>query len=96
MEAIQIAMTSDGVTSSAPTGAPLATSAGVWSWGPAQAGRVIGNGDDSGGYVIYLNGTQVGAGVLIEVAHGGQLYANTSSVGWFVWNGATFVSSSTP
>jgi hypothetical protein len=94
MEAVQIALTADGVTSSAPTGAPLATSAGVWSWGPAQAGRQIGN--FQGDYVLYLKGKQVGSAFLIEVAHGGQLYANNSLFGWFLWNGTQFVSTSVP
>jgi hypothetical protein len=96
MEAVQIALTADGVTSSAPTGAPLATSAGVWSWGPAQAGRQIGGGSFQGDYVLYLNGMQVGSALLIEVANGGQLYANNSLFGWFVWNGTQFVSTSAP
>jgi hypothetical protein len=94
MEAVQIALTADGVTSSAPTGAPLATGAGVWSWGPAQAGRLIGS--FQGDNVLYLNGTQVGSAFLMEVAHGGQLYVNNSTYGWFVWNGTQFVSSAAP
>jgi hypothetical protein len=96
MEAVQIALTLDGVTSSAPTGSPLATSAGVWSWGPAQAGRHIGGGGFQGDYVLYLNGMQVASAFLIEVAHTGQLYANNSLFGWFVWNGTQFVSTSAP
>jgi hypothetical protein len=98
MEAVQIDPTADLVTSSAPNGAPLATSAGVWSWGPAEAGRIIGSGGDAGGYVIYLNGSQPGsaAGTVLEVAHGGQLYVNTSSAGWYLWNGSGFTPSSPP
>jgi hypothetical protein len=96
MEAIQIALTSDGVTSSAPTGAPLATSAGAWSWGPAQAGRLIGGGGFQGDYVLYLNGKQVASGFLMEVAHVGQFYLNNSLFGWFLWNGTQFVSTSAP
>jgi hypothetical protein len=96
MEAVQIALTADGVTSSAPAGATLATSAGVWSWGSAQAGRQIGGGSFSGDYVLYLNGKQVGSAFLIEVAHGGQLYANNSLFGWYVWNGTQFVRTSAP
>jgi hypothetical protein len=97
LEAVQIDPTADLVTSSAPAGAPLATSAGVWSWGPIVAGRlIVCNGCSPADYVIYLKGSQVGAGSLMEVAHGGQLYANTSSSGWFVWNGTQFVSSPAP
>ena len=96
IEAVQIALTADSVTSSAPTGAPLATSGGVWSWGPAQAGRQIGGGGFQGDYVLYLNGMQVGSALLIEVANGGKLYANNSLFGWFVWNGTQFVSTSAP
>jgi hypothetical protein len=96
MEAVQIALTLDGVTSSAPTGSPLTTSAGVWSWGPAQTVRRIGGGGFQGDYVIYLNGIQIASGFLIEVAHTGQLYANNSLFGWFVWNGTQFVSTSAP
>jgi hypothetical protein len=82
-----------GITS-APTGAPLATSAGAWSWGPAQAGRQIGH--FQGDYVLYLNGMQVASAFLIEVANGGQLYKNNSLFGWFLWNGTQFVSTSAP
>ena len=96
MEPVQIGMTADLVTSSAPGGSPLATTAGVWSWGPAQAGRLIGNGGFQGDNVLYLNGQQVGSSALIEVAHGGQLYANNSLFGWYVWNGTQFVSTSAP
>ena len=96
MEAVQIALTPDGVTSSAPSGSPLATSAGIWSWGPAQAGRQIGGGSIQGDYVLYLNGTQVGSAFLIEAEHGGQLYSQNSIYGWFVWNGSQFVSTSAP
>jgi hypothetical protein len=96
IEAVQIALTADTVTSTAPNGPPLAQSAGVWSWGPAQAGRQIGGGSFKGDNVLYRNGTQVASGFLIEVHHGGQLYLNTSMWGWFVWNGTDFVSSSAP
>jgi hypothetical protein len=61
MEAIQIALTADAVTSSAPAGSPLANSAGVWSWGPAQAGRRLGAGliivGGSGGSFVSPAGT---------------------------------------
>lgn len=90
-EAIQIDPTADLVMSSAPNGAPLATSAGVWSWTTRQP--------SSGNYAIYLNGQQPApgnAGTLMEVAHGGQLYLNTVSSGWYLWNGTTFVSSAAP
>jgi hypothetical protein len=96
MEAIQIALTADGVTSPAPNGGPLATSAGVWSWGPAQAGRQLGGGAFQGDNVLYLNGKEVGSGFLMEVAHGGQFYVNNSLFGWFRWNGTQFVSTSAP
>lgn len=42
IEAVQLDLTADAVTSSAPAGLPLKNSAGVWSWGPAQAGRQTG------------------------------------------------------
>jgi hypothetical protein len=81
-EAIQIPITADGVTSSAAAGPPLANSYGTWSWGPTQAGRLIGS--FSGDNVLYLNGRQVGSAFLMEVAHGGQLYINNTLYGWFV------------
>jgi hypothetical protein len=96
IEAVQIAVTADAVTSTAPNGPPLSQSAGVWSWGPSQAGRRIGGGSFIGDNVLYLNGTQVASGFLIEVHHGGQLYLNTSMFGWFVWNGTDFASSAAP
>jgi len=96
MMAVQIPLTADGVTSSAQNGPFLATSVGVWSWGPAQAGRQIGGGGFQGDNVLYLNGTQVGSAFLIEVAHGGQLYANNSLFGWFVWNGTQFIETLAP
>jgi hypothetical protein len=96
MEAIQIALTADVVTSSAPAGPPLANSAGVWSWGPTQAGRRIGGGGFQADNVLYLNGTQVASGFLMEVNHGGKFYLNNSMFGWFVWNGTNLVGSAAP
>ncbi len=96
MEAVQISLTADAVTSTAPNGPPLATSAGTWSWGPTQAGRQTGGGSFQGDNVVYLNGTQIASAFLIEVHHGGQLYANNSLFGWFVWNGTQFVASAAP
>jgi hypothetical protein len=82
-------VTPDGTKSSSPNGPYLTTADGVWSWGTAWAGR-------PGEYRILLNGVFApGVGYLIEVAHGGQLYANTSG-GWYVFKGTAFVSSSAP
>jgi hypothetical protein len=69
----------DGTTSTAPSGASLTTAAGNWTWGPAVSGR-------PGEYQINLNGAWTGTGILIEAANGGQLYANTASLGWYLWN----------
>jgi hypothetical protein len=96
IEAIQIALTADGITSPAPNGGPLATSAGLWSWGPVQAGRQLGGGGFQGDNVTYLSGKQVGSGFLMKVAHGGQFYLNNSLFGWFLWTGTQFVPSSPP
>jgi hypothetical protein len=83
------AVTPDGTKSVAPSGASLTTGAGVWSWNTRMIGA---------NYVLYLNGSQHAssdAATLIEVAHGGQLYAQTST-GWYVYNGAAFVLSAAP
>jgi hypothetical protein len=90
MEATQLNPTIDGITSTAPTGPPLVNGAGYWSWSARQIGA---------NYVLYLNGQQHSSGdaaTLIEVAHGGQLYAQVSGGAWYVWNGTTFVSSGGP
>jgi hypothetical protein len=95
MEAVQLAPTADLVTSTAPNGVPLATSAGVWSWGPVFDSRLSG-GCNSSDYVLYLNGTLEGCGTLIEVAHSGQLYVTNTGAQWFLWNGTAFAGSSAP
>ena len=97
MKAIQLDLTYDTVTSSAPAGAPLATTAGVWSWGPTQAGRLTGGGSFQGDNVLYLNGTQVASGSIMEVHHGGQFYLyNSFFVQWYIWNGTSFITSGPP
>ena len=86
-------VTPDGTTSTAPNGAALTTSAGTWSWGQAT---------NSGNYQLLLNGklnVSSDAAALMEVAHGGQLYAKglQGSTGiWFVFNGTMFVTSAAP
>lgn len=92
MEAVQLATTADGVTSTAPSGPPLVNSApspgGYWSWSARRSGS---------DYILNLNGQSPNyAGILMEVAHGGQLYVNTTSSGWFLWNGTTFVGTAAP
>jgi hypothetical protein len=97
MEAIQIPATADGVTSSAPAGPPLQMASGTWSWGPLQAGRNTGAGSFAGGNVLYLNGTAIGSGDSMEVAHGGQFYMYSSYWGtWFCWSGTAFSGCSGP
>jgi hypothetical protein len=83
------AFSSDGTISTAPTGAALHTAAGNWGWAGTSSSR-------PGEYNFNLNGAFVGIGTQIEVNHGGKLYNNTLNLGWFVWNGTTFVNSPAP
>jgi hypothetical protein len=84
------AVSPDGTTSPAPSGPSLTTAAGTWTWGSAASGR-------QGEYNISLNGqTNVGAGQLMEVANGGQLYVSTVSNGWWLRQGSGWVSSAAP
>jgi hypothetical protein len=84
---IALSISSDGTVSSGPIGPPLMTSAGTWTWGTPTG---------DGQYSINLNGVSKGQGVLIEVANGGKLYANTIAKGWWIWNGFAFTGSSPP
>jgi hypothetical protein len=84
------AISPDGAKSSAPSGAALTTTAGVWTWGAAAAGR-------PGENTINLNGVYApGIGNLMEVANGGKLYVNTATAGWYVWSNGAFAVSSDP
>jgi hypothetical protein len=96
MEAVQLDPTADLVMSSAPNGAPLATSNGVWSWGPIVGSRTLGSICNTSDYVVYLNGAFQGCAILMEVAHGGQLYVKNTGAVWFVWNGSGFATSAAP
>jgi len=92
--AVQMDMSPDGTIVNAPSATMLANTWGVWNFGPTQSGRTLGGGAFVGGYVLWLNGTQVGSGTIIEVAHGGVLYSYSGA--WFTWNGTAFVSSGAP
>ena len=83
------AVTADGTISKAPSGAPLNTVAGTWTWGAAAAGR-------PGEYNVQLNGTNNGTGSSMEVAHGGQFYVDTASGQWWVWNGTAYAAVAAP
>ncbi len=80
----------DGATSSAPTGVPLITSAGTWTWGATAANR-------PGEYNSMLNSNAVGVGLLLQVANSGKLYIKTAGGTWYLWNnGFTSVGATIP
>jgi hypothetical protein len=84
------ALSPDGTISSAPNGGNLTALSGAWSWGNAVANR-------PGEYIIALNGTPtIGVGKLMEVAHGGNVYLQTVSWGWFTWNNGAWVGTGAP
>jgi hypothetical protein len=84
------AISSDGSTltfTQSQAGSTLVTSAGTWNFGTAS--NVYGN-------TVLLNGGGTdGVATLLEVASGGQLYAQASDHSWWRWNNAGFWSSST-
>jgi len=94
-EAIQMDMSPDLTISNAPAGAPLANKWGIFNWGPIQSGRMIGGGAFIGGYVLWLNGVQIGSGDTMEVAHSGVLYLLDGSA-WYTWSGHSFDPSGAP
>lgn len=84
-----VSVSPDGTISSPPSGGPLTTTAGTWSWGPVVSGR-------PGEYQINLNGAWTGTGLLMEVANGGQLYAKIADGSWHVWGVGSWSNSSAP
>lgn len=82
-------ISTDGTTSTAPSGAALTTAVDTWSWSSTKLGS---------NYSLLRNGTNPAsyAGTLMEVAHGGQFYAQTSDGRWYVFNGTTFVGTGAP
>ncbi len=83
----------DGTTLTAPSSGSLTSAAGTWTWGPATVGQP----QCAGCYQTYLNGTASNGGnaTKMEVANGGQLYAQ-NHWGWFRWNGSGWTSVSGP
>jgi hypothetical protein len=79
----------DGSTSATPNGPSLITNVGIWTWAGAASGR-------PGEYYLNLNGTNTGIGSLMEVAKGGNLYVNTVSLGWYLWQSGTWVNTNNP
>src|SRR5947208_11230573 len=66
----------------------LVTNAGTWTFSATT---------NAYGNLILLNGQWVngGSAVELEVAHGGNLYAD-NSLGWWQWNGSGWISSPNP
>jgi len=69
-------------------GGALVTSAGRWTFGSASNG--------SGNAVLLSGGASGGYATLLEVANGGQLYAEASDGSWWRWNGSGWSFSSAP
>jgi hypothetical protein len=69
-------------------GGTLMTTAGTWNFGTAS---------NPYGYSVLLNGgTNGGYATLLEVAHGGQLYAQASDSSWWLWKNPGWSSSAAP
>jgi hypothetical protein len=80
----------DGTVLLPGSGGSLVTAAGAWTFGQVY---------QSPDYYIQLNGQTLsagGAGVEMEVAHGGNLYADNSQGQWWAWNGSRWTSSTNP
>lgn len=85
---LRAANTVDGTTSTAPNGPSLVTTAGTWTWGVSVSGR-------PSEYKLNLNNAWAGTAFLMEVANGGQLYADTS-FGWYLYGAGNWSSSAGP
>jgi probable HAF family extracellular repeat protein len=81
----------DGSTLTVPqsqAGGTLVTTTGMWNFGAAS---------NAYGFSVLLNGgTNGGYAALLEVAHGGQLYAQASDSSWWQWNNPGWSSSPGP
>jgi hypothetical protein len=81
----------DGSTLTVPqsqAGGTLTTTSGTWNFGAAS---------NAYGFSVLLNGgTNGGYAALLEVAHGGQLYAQASDNSWWRWNSPGWSSSVAP
>src|SRR5882762_9950022 len=79
----------DGSIIMAGTAGSLVTSAGTWTFANTTA---------NGGNLILLNGQSAagGAAVKLEVASGGNLFADNSYGQWWEWNGSSWTSSANP
>lgn len=80
----------DGTVSVAPSGTPLTTAAGTWTWGATQP--------QPGQYQIFLNSNNTsGWAAEMEVANCGQFYAlNTSGNQWYVYGSSGWATATAP
>jgi hypothetical protein len=80
----------DGSIISGGTGS-LQTADGTWTFGPAAANR-------PGEWEIFLNGYWSAGGISaeLEVANGGQMYAETAAGSWFMWQNGGWVLTAKP
>jgi hypothetical protein len=69
------------------SGATLTTSAGAWNFGATS---------NAYGNAVLLDGGVTGYATLLEVANGGQLYAEASDTSWWRWNNPGFSRSTAP
>src|SRR5437016_10089481 len=67
----------------------MVTSAGTWTFDSTTA---------NGGHLILLNGQSAAGGAAeeLEVANGGNLFADNSYGQWWEWNGSDWTSSANP
>src|SRR5207237_709008 len=82
-------MSPDGSTLAVSSALNLVTSAGTWSF--STTANPFGN-------LILLNGQLAASGsaVKLEVANGGNLYADNSQGQWWLWNGSGWNASVAP
>ena len=80
----------DGSIISAGAGS-LQTTDGTWTFGPAAANR-------PGEWEIFLNGYWAASGISaeLEVANGGQMYAETASGNWYIWQNGGWAVTANP
>jgi hypothetical protein len=89
--AVEFGPSPDGSTltvAQSRAGFTLVTSAGTWNFGTASS---------SPGNAILLNGVWTGGwATLLEVANGGQLYAQAGDSSWWLWNNPGWSASTAP
>ena len=80
--AVAVTVSTDGSVITPSSGGTLSAADGTWSFGTGP--------DQYGDWQLLLNGAQVGMGLYMEVANGGQLYMadEPGPSDWWLWNGS--------